>query len=203
MGTASARHLVHHPPTLLDELVPVYEIASRHTIWVAAGPARVYEAARSADLGRPWLVRLLMALRAGPAWLAATLRRRPGPPASTAGQPSIRPVAFTLVAEAAGEEFVLGIMGRFWTPTGGLVKASADQMRQHPPAGLAQGFWNFRVEPSGSGTALSTETRVRCGDPATARRFTRYWRLIRPGSALIRISVLRHIRVQAERRASV
>jgi hypothetical protein len=189
--------------TLLEQLVPVYDAASRHTIWVAADPACVYEAARSADLGAPWVVRLLMALRAGPVRLAATLLGRPGPRVSTDGQPSIRPLAFTLVAEAPGEEFVLGIMGRFWTPTGGLVKASADQMRQHPPAGLAQGFWNFRVEPSGSGTALSTETRVRCGDPATARRFTRYWRLIRPGSALIRTSVLRHIRLEAERRASV
>jgi hypothetical protein len=190
-------------PTLLHELIPTYEVASRHTIWVAADPACVYEAARSADLGAPWLVRLLMALRAGPVRLLATLLGRPGPRVSAEGRPSIRPLTFTLVAEAPGEEFVLGIMGRFWTPTGGLVKASADQMRQHPPAGLAQGFWNFRVEPSGSGTALSTETRVRCGDSATARRFIRYWRLIRPGSALIRTSVLRHIRIEAERRASV
>lgn len=185
--------------TLLHELIPTYEVASKHTIWVAADPARVYEAARSADLGRPWPVRLLMALRAGPAQVAAILLGRPGTRASTDGQPSIRPVAFTLVAETPGEEFVLGIMGRFWTPTGGLVRASAEQMRQPPPAGLAQGFWNFRVEPSGSGTALSTETRVRCGDSATARRFVRYWRVIRPGSALIRGSVLRHIRTQAER----
>jgi hypothetical protein len=106
------------------------------------------------------------------------------------------------MAEAPGEEFVLAIMGRFWTPSGGLVKASADQLRSPPPAGLAQGFWNFRVEPCGTGTILSTETRVRCGDPATRRRFARYWRIIRLGSALIRGSMLRHIRVQAEHRAA-
>lgn len=143
-----------------------------------------------------------MGLRAGPAWLAAALRGRRAPPASIDGQPSARPVAFTMLAEAPGEEFVLGIMGRFWTPTGGLVPASAAQLRHPPPAGLAQGFWNFRVEPSGAGTTLSTETRVRCGDPASRRRFARYWRLIRLGSDLIRGSLLRHIRLEAERRAA-
>lgn len=189
-------------PTLLDKLIPTYDVASRHTIWIAADPARVYEAARHADLSRPWLVRLLMGLRTGPAWLAAVLRGRHVPRASTDGQLSVRPVAFTLIAEVPGEEFILGIMGRFWTPTGGLVKASAAQLRDPPPAGLAQGFWSFRVEPCEAGTTLSTETRVRCGDPTSRRRFVRYWRVIRLGSALIRGSLLRHIRLQAEWRAA-
>ena len=108
---------------------------------------------------------------------------------------------FTLIAEAPGEEFVLGIMGRFWTPSGGLVGASAERFLQPPPAGLAQGVWNFRVRPSGPGTELSTETRVRCGDAATRRQFTRYWRVIRVGSGWIRGSMLRQIRTAAERRA--
>jgi hypothetical protein len=188
--------------TLLDEVIPTYDVASKHTIWVAADPGRVYEAARHADLRRPWLIRLLMGLRAGPAWLAATVRGRAGRAASTDGLPTVRAVAFTMMAEVPGEEFVLGIMGRFWTPTGGLVRASAAQLRAPPPAGLAQGFWNFRVEPCGAGTTLSTETRVRCGDSTTRRRFGRYWRIIRLGSALIRGSLLRDIRRQAERRAS-
>ncbi len=188
--------------TLLDDLIPTFDVASRHTIWVAAAPARVYEAARQADFSRPWLVRLLMGLRAGPAWLAAGLRGRHGPATSSDRPPSVGPVAFTVIAEAPGEEFVLGIMGRFWTPTGGLVKASAAQLRDPRPAGLAQGLWNFRVERCGTGTALSTETRVRCGDPATRRRFLRYWRIVRPGSGLIRGSLLRHIRRRAERRAA-
>jgi hypothetical protein len=190
------------PHTLLDELVPAYDVASRHTIWVAADPPRVYQAARHADLSRPWLVRFLMRLRTGPAWLATRFRGHRGPAHSAHHRPSVGPVAFTVLAEAPDQELVLGIMGRFWTVTGGLVTASAAQLREPPPAGLAQGFWNFHVEPCGNGTALSTETRVRCGDPATRRRFKRYWRLIRLGSGLIRGSLLRHIRRRAERRAA-
>jgi hypothetical protein len=178
--------------TLLDELIPVYDVATRHAIRVAANPARVYQAARHADLDDPWLVRVLMGLRLGPARLWAVLRGRPVPR---------RPAAFTLIAETPGEEFVLGIMGRFWTGTGGVVKASVAELREPPPTGLAQGFIGFRVEPSEAGTLLSTETRVRCGDAATRRRFARYWRIVRPGSGLIRSSLLRHIRARAERRA--
>ena len=71
--------LASEPHTLLDELVPAYDVASRHTIWVAADPARVYQAARHADLSRPWLLRLLMGLRTGPAWLATRFRGHRGP----------------------------------------------------------------------------------------------------------------------------
>ena len=148
------------------------------------------------------MVRLLTGLRAIPAWLAAVRRgRRPAPTGAT-GQRSVGAVAFTVIAEIPGEEFVLGIMGRFWTPRGGVVVAAADRFRHGPPAGLAQAVWNFRVTPNGAGTELSTETRVRCGDEATRRQFGRYWRIIRPGSGLLRRSLLRHIRSRAEQRAA-
>jgi hypothetical protein len=107
-------------------------------------------------------------------------------------------VRFTVIDEKPGEEFVLGIMGRFWQLTGGVVPASAERLRQLPGPGLAQGIWNFRVEPSGQGTLLSTETRVRCGDEAARVSFLRYWRIIRPASGLIRGSMLRQIRRSAE-----
>lgn len=156
-------------------------MASRHAIQVAARPADVYQAARETDLWRPPLVRLLIGLRAIPARFAGTGR-----------------LAFTEVAEAPGEEFVLGITGRFWTPTGGVIAAAADSFRRPPPAGLAQAVWNFSVRPSGAGAELSTETRVRCGDAETRRQFGRYWRIVRLGSGLIRTSMLRHIRTRAE-----
>jgi hypothetical protein len=183
--------------TLLDDIFPTYDVSSRHAIWIGASPAEVYEVARHADLGRPWLVRVLVGLRAVPAALATMLRRRHPEPTH---QKAVGRIPFTVIAETAGEEFVLGIMGRFWSPTGGVVTAQADRFWHPPPPGLAQGVWNFRVTPSGSGTVLTTETRVRCGDPVTLRQFGRYWRIVRPGSGLIRRSMLRYIRQEAQRR---
>jgi hypothetical protein len=186
---------------LLDDIIPTWDASSRHAIWVGASPAEVYQTAREADLGRPWMVRILMGLRAVPASLATVLHSR-----RTAADPRnhklLGRLAFTLIAETPGEEFVLGIMGRFWTPTGQVEVASAERFWEPPPPGLAQGIWNFRVAPSGAGTVLSTETRVRCGDAATRRQFARYWQVIRLGSGFIRGSMLRHIRLEAERSAA-
>jgi CubicO group peptidase (beta-lactamase class C family) len=144
-----------------------------------------------------------MGIRILPAWLVRMVRGPRRLKDSVAGDCFVGPAPFTLVAETPGEEFVLGIMGCFWTPSGGVVNATAERFRELPPAGLAQAFWNFRIRPDGSGTELSTETRVRCGDEATRRQFRKYWRIVRPGSSLIRNSMLRHIRATAERVVSI
>ena len=185
---------------LLDEIAPAYDVCSRHAIWVGAHPSDVYQVARNADLGGPLLVRGLMGIRAVPAALAALVsgHRR----ATQTNERSIGHLPFTLVDEIPGQEFVLGIMGRFWTPTGGVIATTAEQFRHPPPAGMAFGIWNFRVTPSVAGTLLSTETRVRCGDSATLRQFLRYWRLIRFGSGLTRRSMLQDIRHKAEKRST-
>lgn len=142
-----------------------------------------------------------MLLRTIPALLATAFRQHSTEFHRT-DQRRVGRLPFTLLDEAPGEEFVLGLMGRFWTPSGGVMAASADDFRRPPPAGLAQAAWNFRVTPSGDGTVLSTETRVRCSDEDTRRRFARYWTAIRLGSGLIRNSMLRHIRSEAERTAT-
>jgi len=58
---------------------------------------------------------------------------------------------------------------------------------------------NFLVTPDGTGgSRVSTETRVYANDAASRRRFGAYWRLIYPGSALIRLMWLRAIARRAE-----
>lgn len=188
--------------SLLDTLIPEYDAVSSHAIRIAASPSHVYAAARHANLGNVPLVRLLMALRSIPARFVPR-RRSAGPASAPPGADcSIGTADFTLIAEAPGDEFVFGIMGRFWTPAGGVVATTAADFHRPPPAGLAQGFWNFRVTACATDSELSTETRVRCGDPVTRRRFLRYWRVIRLGSGAIRTSALRHIRRSAERNAA-
>jgi hypothetical protein len=53
---------------------------------------------------------------------------------------------------------------------------------------------NFLVTPDGQdGSFVSTETRVFANNAAARRRFAAYWRLIYPGSAMIRRMWLRAI----------
>jgi hypothetical protein len=70
--------------------------------------------------------------------------------------------------------------------------------RQPLPPGFALATMNFAVRPDGPGASLvSTETRVFANSPAARRRFAAYWRVIYPGSALIRRMWLRAIAVEA------
>jgi len=62
------------------------------------------------------------------------------------------------------------------------------------PPGYALAAMSTRVTPDGAGgSVVSTETRVFANSPSARRRFAVYWRLIYPGSALIRRMLLRAI----------
>ena len=66
--------------------------------------------------------------------------------------------------------------------------------------GFATATMNFRVEDGGAGRSrVVTETRVFATDRTALRRFTPYWRIIFPGSAILRVTWLRAIKARAER----
>jgi hypothetical protein len=111
-------------------------------------------------------------------------------------------VGFRVVAERASEEVVIGLLGRFWTPRGGLrAEVSEADFRHGPPRGLALAGWNFTACPLDEArTELATETRVWCA-PDARWKFRIYWLFVRPGSGLIRRAMLRSIRREAERRS--
>jgi hypothetical protein len=65
--------------------------------------------------------------------------------------------------------------------------------------GYARAALTFLIEDQGNGSCrLTTEARVFATDSATSRKFAVYWRLIYPGSALIRRMWLDAIRRRAE-----
>ena len=62
---------------------------------------------------------------------------------------------------------------------------------------------NFRVTDLGNGSSrVDTETRVFATDGAALARFTPYWRIIFPGSAILRATWLSAIKSRAERSPS-
>ena len=81
-------------------------------------------------------------------------------------------------------------------------KAGGEEFAAFDRAGYAKMAANFRLAPTAGGGAvrLSTETRVACTDASSARRFARYWRLVRPASGAIRRSWLAAIKRRAKRR---
>jgi hypothetical protein len=65
--------------------------------------------------------------------------------------------------------------------------------------GCAKVAMNFRLEDAGQGrTRVTTETRILGLDAEARWKFGAYWRLIYPGSAVIRRSWLAAIKARAE-----
>ena len=196
----SAETLADAEPSALDLLLPSYDAVERHSILVNSAPDTVYRAVLTTDLGRPLPVRLLMGLRAVPAALtdpAAAWRRLRGP----ASPVTVRTIAgydFALLADRPGKELVLGIVGRFWRPSGCIVPTDPRRFREPLAPGLARAAWNFSISADGATSRLATETRVECADEAARRSFLRYWRVVQPFSGILRKVMLNNIRRTAE-----
>jgi hypothetical protein len=187
---------------LIDDYLPEFDVVERHGLVIRATPARVWDALRAADFGRSPLLATLLALRALPSLLTAprrTLRRLRERRAGRLTLDTLFSRGFVLLEERPHREMLIGLEGRFWTATADLRPTDARRFREALASGLARVAWDFRAEPLPDGRVrLTTETRVRCADAATRRRFRAYWLLVRPGSGLIRGTMLRAIRRAAE-----
>lgn len=169
--------------TRLDEFAPVWQFREFHTIEVDAQPARVFEAIKQV---RPDEIRLLRTL----VWI-----RRGGQPAPENIQNAAREhesmidvathSTFVLLADDAPRELVVGtIVG---APPGMRPPLTPEFFKKPLPEGFALATMNFLVTPNGpSHSLLSTETRVFASGSSARRRFAAYWRIIYPGSAIIR-----------------
>ncbi len=194
--------------------MPEYDVVERHGTVVRAAPDVVFSAIRSADLSGNLLTRALLAARAIPAGLVdfarspgaalTDIRIRRRTRSNGLRLAEFESAGFKVVAERVPEELVIALLGRFWTPRGGLRRdVSAADFAVGPPGGHALAGWNFTVVPRPDGTSdLRTETRVWCAADARLR-FRTYWLIVRPGSGLIRRAMLRAIRREAERRAEL
>lgn len=181
----------------LDEVMPRYDVASAHQIAVNALPERAYDAFLRITPAEMPLARLLFAARSLPGLVCG----RPVLPAGTSesllGQ--MRRAGFLVLALEPDREIVLGAIGRFWRPTAALRRdIDPASFITFTEPGFARAAMNVLVEPAGWGCTVRTETRIALPDEQTRRAFRRYWRLIGPGSALVRRDVLRAVKRRAQ-----
>jgi hypothetical protein len=185
---------------LIDSFAADPDEVEIHSIAIAASPQTVHRAIWSADLGGSIIVKGLLGLRALPGMLLHRDRKVPRDLRITLQ--TIINSGFGLLADEP-EEILLGVNGRFWRPTGNLLPFDRDNFMTPIPPRQARAVWNFHIKPSGSGTILSTETRVTCGDPVSLKKFRRYWFFVRPFSGLIRLVMLRAVKREAQRIADI
>jgi hypothetical protein len=185
--------------TLLDDALPKYEFAERHHKHVAAPPEWALEAAKDATPAEMRFVRSLFALRS----LPARLTRGGALPADPTRSLAAQMVEFGFVPLGEEErEVVFGYVGQPWHLAGGSMPRlrTAREWLDFAEPGYVKAAMSFWAVAEGQGTRLETETRIHATDPLSRRRFARYWRVIRPGSGVIRRSWLDAAKRRAERR---
>jgi hypothetical protein len=176
--------------TRLDEFLPVWQFSEVHTRRIAAPPARVFEAIKRIRPDEILLFRTLIWIRGGGQPMSGVVAD------AAARFDSLIDIAthttFVYLADDPPREFVVGtIVGR---PPGPRERVTPQTFAQPLPPGFALAAMNYVVTPDGrDGSVVSTETRVFANSPAARRRFAAYWRLIYPGSALIRLMSLRAV----------
>jgi hypothetical protein len=179
---------------LIDEFLPQYDVASQHSIVIRSNAARVYECLKTADVNASALVRTLFAIRGiGSRALFKNTERRP------ITIETLTQNSFVLLGERPGVEIVLGLIGRPWAPRYEIRHIDAHEFVSFAEPGLAKIAWDFKLEDAADGVRLSTQTRVKCLDRASLRKFRLYWAFTAPFSGLVRTEMLRVVRGCARR----
>jgi hypothetical protein len=182
----------------LDEFIPAWQFREHHTLEIAAPPESVYQAIRQVRADEIGLFRLLT-------WIRRGGRRAPESILNAGSSAPLIDVAlksgFVTLAEDVPRELVIGTV--VVAPPGTRGELTRDVFTKSLPPGFALAAMNFSVTPLGDSRSLvSTETRVFANSPSAKRNFAVYWRLIYPGSALIRVMWLRAIRTRATARST-
>lgn len=191
-----ARDRVTASHTLLDQFTPVYQFNEFHSRLIRAPKEQVFCAIESVTADEILLFRTLTWIRrfgrAGPEDILNAPERQPILAVATK-------TSFLLLAKEPNHEIVVGtlvVAPPGWRSSNHSTSESFRTLRE---PGFAFAAMNFVIEDANrSGCMLTTETRVYATDASARRRFAAYWRVIYPGSALIRRMWLRAIAWRAE-----
>ena len=170
---------------LIDEFLPSFDFSERHSIILNARSDKVYNSVRNLNFESSGLTKLLFKLR--------------GLPVNATSLDGLRQMGFVLLGERLNNEIVLGIIGKFWTPSGCIQFLTQKDFFEFKTPGYAKAAWNFALsENSPAVTILSTETRILCLNKASLMHFRLYWFFVRPFSGIIRRAVLKSIKTQLD-----
>lgn len=173
--------------SLLDKLIPTPRLVEVSSVELGATPSAVWQHLRHEELADSLLVRALFAIRTLPSRLGAgpsehsvlridALRSTPEHP------------GFQLLAEEPERSLTVGAIGQVWQLDIPFQHVdSAERYASFTEPGWVKVAWEIRLAPCGEGSSqLDFEVRVDATDDASWVKFTSYWRLIGPGSHLIR-----------------
>ena len=178
--------------TLLDDIMPEYQFSERHSARIHAPPEQVMQAVRESTFGDMKSLVTLLKIR------GAVLRIH-----DTGGFLQDKRVldAFSASGYLSGgsEHEIVMCGGANVRAKRRLEARTLQEFADDREQGGVKIAYDFNVEDAGGGwSTISAETRVVALDDFTRRGMGRYWRLIVPGSGLLRLQWLEGIKKGAE-----
>jgi hypothetical protein len=178
--------------TVLDDVMPEYQFFERHSARIHARPEQVMQAVRQSTFGDMKSLVTLLKIRGGALRIHDTgdflQDKRVLDAFSASGY----------VSGGSDHEIVM-CGGANVRAKRSLAVRTLQEFADYREQGTVKMAYDFFVEDAGGGwSTISTETRVRALDDLTRRGMARYWRLIVPGSGLLRRQWLDGIKKRAE-----
>ena len=189
-------HTVTTHAVKLDDWMPRWQIRERHIIPIAAPPEKVFAAIHAVRADDIFLFRTLIAIR----------RCGQTGPESIMNAPEQKPIldvatqtTFVLLADEPPRELVIGTVVAAPPRARASGRLTPELFQKKLQPGVALATMNFLVTPDDhGGSTISTETRIYANNKSVLRRFAIYWRVIHPGSDIIRRMWLRAVKQRAE-----
>jgi hypothetical protein len=182
---------------LLDRFMPVFDVAERHRIAVAAPSAITLQAAKEMDLQRSGVTRAIFRARE---WALAAAPPERNLPRGLIEQVSA--LGWGVLADEPGHEIVMGAVTQPWKGDVVFRAVPPDAFLTFDEPDFVKIAWTLRADPTGDDRSVfRTETRAVATDADAAAKFRRYWALASPGIFLIRWLSLGPLKREAERRA--
>jgi hypothetical protein len=183
-----------HQPMLLDWLLPEFDATLAVHRVIDADPAAVYRAVAAVDLveiPRAYpAVRALFAVRGAAEHLAGIVLGRPAPSLEAAGPMRLGDLSehgeWVRFSDDPPWELSFGTIGRFWGGETVWETIDAADFAAFERPGLAKIACSVSLRPYGSTrTLVSYEARTQALDSDSRAQFLRYWRVVRPGVAIV------------------
>jgi len=179
--------------TLLDDILPAYQFSERHAIGVHARPEQVLQAVRESTWGDLTSLAALLKVRA--------VASRTDPHSSDAFVRDSRILdgfAASGYVSGGNDHEILMAGGPDLRARRPIPVHTLKQFADYREAGAIKMVFDFYVQELGNGRCkVTAETRVLALDDS-GRGMARYWRLIVPGSGLLRREWLAGIKRRAE-----
>ena len=181
----------------IDDFIPEYQFYEYHEVIVGASVDKISKVMREVSLKDLPVAKWLMRARSVASdQLEKPVKKPVGADGKRVDDLLSKPIPELLLQPGSGflmlddsdpDEYVIGMVGKPWTIELPPNITTPDEFVAFRLPGNIKVAFNMHVVDMGNGSCrLSSETRILCVDASARKIFGRYWRVIYPGSSIIR-----------------